>query len=499
MPPQKPKHKPNYEFCGPPGAALQVLLLAPLLYLMYFTCNDVSGCPAPALLSPRSLTWSALKAQIPWPVDGFAGFASWEVSGWVAVYYLVNLLLGWGLPGNVVEGGVLGGVGGGGGEGDKGVRLRYRFNAFTTTLVQLAFCAIGTAIYGANFPLWTYISTHYLQILTANVLLAYAVSLFVYIRSFAIDPNNPRPSLRRLALGGVTGSPIYDFYIGRELNPRITLPLIGEIDIKTWLEMRPGLTGWVLLNCASIAKQYRLHGYVSDSMLAVACVQAYYVLEGQYAEEGVVGMMDVTTDGLGFMLTFGDIVWVPFLYSTQCRYLAVYPVRLGWLGLLGVAAVFATGLYIFRAANGQKYRFRTQPDHPSVKGLKYLQTKRGTKLLIEGWWGAARHVNYFGDWLQSLPFCLPTGLAGYVILPAGSYVAAAAAAGGATMLDGRMVVQDEAVRGWGAGYTYLYAVYFATLLIHREGRDDAACQEKYGEDWERYKKIVRWRILPRIY
>ena len=31
--------------------------------------------------------------------------------------------------------------------------------------------------------------------------------------------------------------------------------------------------------------------------------------------------MDITTDGFGFMLAFGDLAWVPFIYSLQARYL----------------------------------------------------------------------------------------------------------------------------------------------------------------------------------
>ena len=35
--------------------------------------------------------------------------------------------------------------------------------------------------------------------------------------------------------------------------------------------------------------------------------------------------MDITTDGFGFMLVFGDIAWVPFTYCLQARYLADNP------------------------------------------------------------------------------------------------------------------------------------------------------------------------------
>ena len=37
-----------------------------------------------------------------------------------------------------------------------------------------------------------------------------------------------------------TGYAIYDFFIGRELNPRI-----GALDLKYFCELRPGLIGWV--------------------------------------------------------------------------------------------------------------------------------------------------------------------------------------------------------------------------------------------------------------
>lgn len=75
------------------GAAGIVFGLPVLMNVMYLGCNDVSGCPAPALLELRSLTWHTLKAQIPWPEDGIWGFASWKVTGWVLAYYLLSLVL----------------------------------------------------------------------------------------------------------------------------------------------------------------------------------------------------------------------------------------------------------------------------------------------------------------------------------------------------------------------------------------------------------------------
>ncbi len=68
--------------------------------------------------------------------------------------------------------------------------------------------------------------------------------------------------------------------------------------------------------------------------------------------------MDITTDGFGFMLAFGDLVWVPFTYGLQARYLAFHPVKLGAAGTLAIALVSAVGAYIFRVSNSEKSDFR---------------------------------------------------------------------------------------------------------------------------------------------
>ena len=71
--------------------------------------------------------------------------------------------------------------------------------------------------------------------------------------------------------------------------------------------------------------------------------------------------------------------------------------------------------------------------------------------------------------------------------------------------------------GFNTPITYFYVMYFAVLLIHRERRDDEACEKKcaplfflfragadvmwcrYGKDWHAYKQLVPWRIIPYVY
>ncbi|KAJ0304825.1 hypothetical protein COL5a_004315 [Colletotrichum fioriniae] len=480
---QKPH---GYEFGGPIGAFGISFGLPILVYLFTFSCNDVSGCPAPSLLSPSTLKLDQLKREVGWPEEGIWGLADNKVTAAVLGYYLFNALLYRILPATEVDGVELA----------SGGRLKYRCNSFASSMFILTVCLAGTIAQGAEFPLWTFITDNYIQVVTANMLIAYGIATFVYVRSFSVKQGNKE--LRELAAGGHSGNLIYDWYIGRELNPRVTIPLLGEIDIKEWLEIRPGLLGWSLMNFAWMARQHRTYGFVTNSSVFVSAVQLAYVIDCWWNEPAILTTIDITTDGFGFMLSFGDLVWVPFVYSLQTRYLAVYPVSMSPLGMAGIVGLIGVAFSIFRLSNSQKNAFRSNPDDPSVAHLKYIETKSGSRLLVSGWWGVARHINYLGDWLQAWPYCLPTGMAGYTIVSAGTGYAQAGLEGAFKMADGREVIQGAA-RGMATPITYFYIVYFAVLLIHRDRRDDEKCSRKYGEDWEKYKKIVRWRILPGVY
>ncbi|KAI4236124.1 MAG: hypothetical protein L6R40_006249 [Gallowayella cf. fulva] len=481
----------GYEFGGPPVVFAATVALPILCYLFAFVCNDVSGCPVPSALQPRSLTLAKLKEEVGWPQDGFWGLASWRVTGFVLAYYLLSLVLQAALPGIVQQGTQL----------RSGARLEYKFNAFSSAMTVLAGAAIGTYLHGPDFALWTFIWDNYTQLLTVNLGIAYALASFVYYRSFTVKAGNKHK--RELAAGGHTGNLIYDWFIGRELNPRITIPIIGTIDIKAFCELRPGMLGWVLLDLTFVAHQYKLYGFVSDSMILITLFQSVYVFDALWMEPSILSQMDITTDGFGFMLAFGDLVWLPFIYSLQARYLAIYPVQLGIPGVAGVFAVQGLGYWIFRAANNEKNRFRTNPKDPRIEHLQYTETQSGGTLLTSGWWGFSRHPNYLGDFIMAWSYSLPTGIAGYivkhgspVVMSHGDLVDGEGAISGG--LVKQQVLQGEA-RGWGMLITYFYVLYFGILLVHRELRDEEACKRKYGKDWEKYQEKVRWRILPGIY
>jgi hypothetical protein len=77
-------------------------------------------------------------------------------------------------------------------------------------------------------------------------------------------------------------------------------------------------------------------------MCLVCAFHALYVFDALACEPAILTTMDITTDGFGFMLAFGDLVWVPFTYSLQARYLLEHPVTLSPAAVVGVLALQAT-------------------------------------------------------------------------------------------------------------------------------------------------------------
>ncbi|KAI7886424.1 ERG4/ERG24 ergosterol biosynthesis protein [Lichtheimia hyalospora FSU 10163] len=323
--------------------------------------------------------------------------------------------------------------------------LKYPLNGFSSFHNTIFFGIFVLVQTGLKMKPLLFVYDHWVGLVMSSILFSYVISLFVYIRSF-------KPGAL-LALGGNSGNALYDYMIGRELNPRI-----GNFDIKFFTELRPGLIGWVVINFCMACKQYTDLGRITNSMVLVLAFHTFYVADALWNEEAVLTTMDITTDGFGFMLAFGLYTWVPMNYTLQARYLVDFPRDMSYYEVAAVLALNGLGYFIFRSANSQKNAFRTNPDGDRVKHLKYLKTERGTKLIISSWWGMSRHINYLGDWLMALSWSLPCG--------------------------------------FGSVIPYFYPIYFAVLLLHRERRDDHQCRIKYGKDWDKYCSIVKSRIIP---
>lgn len=438
----------HYEFGGPIGAFGVVVGLPFVIYMLYFLCND-------EFCVDTSTDWT--KLQLPSIESLWSQEAAFMYISWMAA----NLVLERVLPGETVEGAPL--------PTTPPTKLKYTMSGhlqFWVLILAMGHAvpmviqtpsATGELTYSLRgfMPLkLDLIYDHYLPLITVSIAFSFALSVYLYVSSFM-------PKGKILAKGGNTGNVVYDFFIGRELNPRI-----GSLDLKEFCELRPGLVGWLVINLGMATKQYLNRkaldgvGSISLSMLSVTFFQGIYVWDALYNEKAILTTMDITTDGFGYMLAFGDLSWVPFIYSLQARYLVDFDPGLTTLQVGAILTLQLFGYYIFRSANSEKDAFRRNPSAAEVQHLQFMKTERGTKLLTSGWWGMARKINYTGDWIITLSWCL--------------------------------------LCGWRSPIPYFQAVYFLVLLIHRADRDDQMCYEKYGEDWAEYKRRVPYMFIPYV-
>ncbi|CAH2255710.1 lamin-B receptor isoform X1 [Pelobates cultripes] len=326
-------------------------------------------------------------------------------------------------------------------------KLQYRLNGFWALL--LSSVIVGVMIYyKINF---VYVYDHYLQFAASGTIISVLLSIYLYARSHRAPKEDLSPA-------GNAGNFIYHFFMGRELNPHI-----GSFDLKYFFALRPGLIAWVLINGIMLLAEMRVqeNDVPSVPMILVNSFQLLYVAHALWNEEGAVTCMDIVHDGFGFMLAFGNLVWVPFIYSLQAFYLVNHSVVLSWPAAGAIVALNTLGYIIFRGANKQKHSFKKNPDDPRLAHLRTIPTSAGKNLLVSGWWGFVRHPNYLGDIIMAWAWCLPCGFDHF--LP------------------------------------YFYGIFLTGLLIHRTIRDEQLCKTKYGADWESYCQRVPYRIVKYIY
>lgn len=79
----------------------------------------------------------------------------------------------------------------------------------------------------------------------------------------------------------IVGMVVYDFFMGRELNPRI-----GPVDLKFFCELRPGLIGWVILDLSFVAEVVANGQFPSAALLLITAFHALYVADALYHEVG---------------------------------------------------------------------------------------------------------------------------------------------------------------------------------------------------------------------
>lgn len=420
-----------------------ILLSHALVYWLFIAWRFHDGAvPHPAGL-----------ADIPAWIGRMAGLViehaapTWEAFGIYLAFLVGQLLLMAWLPGLEVKGLPV--------PSEGGRQLVYRINgiwAFYLTLL-----AVGVLCFTGVFPL-TRVGTLFGPLMTSAILVADVVAIVIYVGAHVA-----RRTTR------MTGSHAHDFFMGAWLNPRI-----GTVDLKMWAEIRVSWILLLLLTLSAAATQYAEHGTVSTPMIFMVVAHALYTNACMKGEECIPTTWDIFHEKWGWMLIFWNLAGVPFFYTFNAWYLASHPPFEHSVPYTVMCFVMLLGAYyVWDTAQSQRNRFRMMergtyverrafPQLPwgTLRNPRYLETRAGSKLLVDGWWRYARKIHYTADIVMALSWGLICGFDHF--LP------------------------------------YLYVCFFTVMIIHRAQRDMARCRRKYGEDWDRYTREVPWVFIPYV-
>lgn len=255
-----PSQKFDYEFGGPIGAFMTMASL-PLVVLLFSHWSKIGKLDSDFLEDFKTERfWDAfLKSDVLCPSCSEHPEILLKCAAGILAYFSFQVLLERWLPCDLVQGLPV--------KGDPNHRLSYRINghlAFWVTLLVIDVAwpywhdASRTIQFG-RAPLSVFYDYHG-ELALVTICWCFLLSFYLYTTSFIGN--------RILADGGNSGNAVYDFFMGRELNPRL-----GTFDWKEFCELRPGLIGWTVLNLSFMMKQYERLGYVTGSMILVTVFQ----------------------------------------------------------------------------------------------------------------------------------------------------------------------------------------------------------------------------------
>ena len=250
-----------------------------------------------------------------------------------------------------------------------------------------------------------------------------------------------------------------DLWFGRAKDVQLR---DGFMDAKVWLY----LVGAVLLqlNVLSFAAFHLEHvKNINPGFLLGCAMLTWFCCEYLIFERVHLWTYDFIAERVGFKLGFGCLAFYPYFYSVALWFTADLP-NPGiptWVTVL-FAVLFLVGWVFTRGANMQKFVFKTAPERRFL-WLAPQSISDGThSLLVNGFWGGSRHINYLGEILQAVAIALAPGY-------------------------------------FGVWMVWLYPLYYIALFISRQADDDKICRAKYGPLWDQYTAKVKYKIVPYLY
>ena len=273
---------------------------------------------------------------------------------------------------------------------------------------------------------------------------------------------------------GSSGSYVKDYLWGTELYPRV----LG-LDLKRFINCRFSMTFWQVAGLSYCYKSYVLHDNTMDWGLFFAAVSQYiYLVKFFVWEMGYMRSIDIIVDRAGYEIQWGCLVWVPAVYTLHSRFCVQHPSGLSFpvacalfvVSMLGVLLNYAADRErdVFRASHGNCLVWGSKPRYITAKYTIVdrntgKETEKTSLLLASGFWGMARHFQYFFELTAAYSWCLLAN----------------------PFQNGVLVM--------------FYAVFLNGLLVDRAQRDTDKCRLKYGKYYEEYCDLVPYKIVPGIF
>ena len=257
-----------------------------------------------------------------------------------------------------------------------------------------------------------------------------------------------------------TGKPfLADFWYGREKDSQLK---DGLIDAKMWLY----LIGAVMLqlNVLSFAAYHVLTVENINYGFLLGCIMTtWFCFDYLTFEKVHLWTYDFIAERVGFKLGFGCLAFYPYFYSISLWFTASLPnPGQHQVFMIIYGALFLCGWAFTRGANMQKYFFKTAPDKKFLWIKPEVISDGKHSLLVNGYWGASRHINYLGEIIQAVAITLAVGYPGILVV-------------------------------------WLYPAYYVGLLFSRQADDNKICKKKYGDLWDQYASKVKYKIIPFVY
>jgi delta24(24(1))-sterol reductase len=367
----KTDYSGHFDFGGSWGASAMMIGFPLLMYYMWAGATYFNGnLPLPATGENFSDFMQRLGRII--YVGAFPSLKAWTMYWTFIVFEAVCYLY---LPGVWIKGKPL--------PHEGGRQLDYYCSGMWSLYITLAVAA-SLHISGL-FKLYEVID-EFGPLMSVAIISGFLVSTVAYISA-----------LYRGAQHRMTGYPVYDFFMGAELNPR----MFKYLDFKMFFEVRLPWYTLLLISLATATRQYEQFGYVSGEVGFLVLAHFLYANAPSKGEECIVTTWDIYYEKWGFMLIFWNMAGVPLSYCHCTIFLANHAPRIYHWNPYALTALYASYLFVYwiwDTTNSQKNRFRHQergtdlqrktfPQLPwqIVKNPKTITTKSGDKIFVDGW------------------------------------------------------------------------------------------------------------------